>query len=188
MGHQCHHRTLEKQSSQTHGSTRPTPLPKIRVKGQLQMDKAHVGTEGNEKADRLANRENARRPPPEDARTGTSSGDHTASGTQVSATQAVQAMAHAAKEHIPLATQVPRTPWITRETLQLLDQARKAEAAQSDDAKTLRNKAKRSARKTGSIGSCAITPGPIRHQLKCLECGATTKERFCGKTITPHCQ
>ena len=118
------------------------------LKVNFKWTKAHVGTEGNEKADRLAE---------QGKRSETTTGGRTQpvlplattphQAPQVSATQAVQAMAHAAKEHIPLATQVPRTPWITRETLQLLDQARKAEAAQSDDAKTLRNKAKRSARK-----------------------------------------
>ena len=108
--------------------------------------KAHAGTEGNEKADKLAKQgrslaaANGGRdytaPPliPEDAETG-------------SFAQLEKALHNAAVDTFKVHPFRKRTPWIRDETLTALTAARTAEADHSPDAKTLRNKAKRMARK-----------------------------------------
>ena len=104
------------------------------------------GTEGNEKADKLAKQgrslaaANGGRdytaPPliPEDAETG-------------SFAQLEKALHNAAVDTFKVHPFRKRTPWIRDETLTALTAARTAEADHSPDAKTLRNKAKRMARK-----------------------------------------
>ena len=108
--------------------------------------KAHAGTEGNEKADKLAKQgrslaaANGGRdytaPPliPEDAETG-------------SFAQLEKALHNAAVDTFKVHPFRKRTPWIRDETLTALTAARTAEVDHSPDAKTLRNKAKRMARK-----------------------------------------
>ena len=62
-------------------------------------------------------------------------------------TPLVSAMAQASKQTFQPYERKPRKPWVTDHTLQLLEQAKSAEAAQEDDAKHKRNVAKRSAHK-----------------------------------------
>ena len=57
------------------------------------------------------------------------------------------AMEAAAKQVFSPYERRPRKPWISDHTLALLEQAKKAEAAQTEDAKSKRNAAKRAARK-----------------------------------------
>ena len=121
---------------------------KAGIKVTFKWTKAHVGTEGNERADRLAEQGKLSTVATGGRIQPVLPVPHTPHRTpSQTATSTIQHLTQAAKDHIPLATQVPRTPWITRDTLQRLDQARKAEAAQTDDAKHLRNQAKRAARK-----------------------------------------
>ena len=111
----------------------------------IEWIKAHAGHVGNEKADKLANLGRAaaisvggrnlvlpaERPP----------------STPSQTTPLVSAMAQASKQAFQPYERKPRKPWVTDHTLQLLEQAKRAEAAQEDDAKHKRNVAKRSARK-----------------------------------------
>ena len=111
----------------------------------IEWIKAHAGHVGNEKADKLANLGRAaatsvggrnlvlpaERPP----------------STPSQTTPLVSAMAQASKQAFQPYERKPRKPWVTDHTLQLLEQAKRAEAAQEDDAKQKRNVAKRSARK-----------------------------------------
>ena len=108
--------------------------------------KAHAGTEGNEKADALANagrtqgRNGGSKMVPPD----TPPQDHTPT---MSADTMVHAMKQAAADHFPYKERRAHTPWIKDHTLQLLAQARAAQADGHEDWKTQRNKAKRAARR-----------------------------------------
>ncbi|CAE7565271.1 Pol [Symbiodinium natans] len=108
--------------------------------------KAHAGTEGNEKADALANagRTQGRNGGSNMVPPDTPPQDHTPT---MSADTMVHAMKQAAADHFPYKERRAHTPWIKDHTLQLLAQARAAQAEGREDWKTQRNKAKRAARK-----------------------------------------
>ncbi|CAE7354300.1 Pol [Symbiodinium natans] len=65
----------------------------------------------------------------------------------MSADTMVHAMKQAAADHFPYKERRAHTPWIKDHTLQLLAQARAAQADGHEDWKTQRNKAKRAARR-----------------------------------------
>ena len=113
----------------------------------IEWTKAHVGTEGNERGDRLAEQ-------------GKQSDEATGGRTQPLLPYAAprqapaqpkanlaEAALQAAKDTFEPHRRRNKKPWITDNTLTLLDRARRAEATQSQDTKTLRNQAKRAARK-----------------------------------------
>ncbi|CAE7231524.1 phr [Symbiodinium natans] len=103
---------------------------------------AHAGTEGNEKADALANagRTQGRNGGSNMVPPDTPPQDHTPT---MSADTMVHAMKQAAADHFPYKERRAHTPWIKDHTLQLLAQARAAQAEGHEDWKTQRNKAKR---------------------------------------------
>ena len=117
----------------------------LRSIGQLHLQwvKAHVGQEGNERADKLANQgrqsafvQGTTAPFP----------DHSAPRSDNSDTLEARMFA-AAKLVFPTQKLAPRRPWITENTLNKLAQARAASANGEDNAKHLLYQAKRSAKK-----------------------------------------
>ena len=121
-----------------------TKLPQFKVK--LHWVKAHAGVEGNERADALANkgrlsdtRVGTRAPLPEFSDQGAPAANSTEEWQA--------ALKEAAKQTFHTKTTTRTRPWITDSTLAALAAARQAEAAGEEDAKRLRNAAKRSARK-----------------------------------------
>ena len=113
---------------------------------QINWIKGHAGHEGNEKADRLAEQGKLTAQacggrqmtlPPETTPPERSTPQH----------NLASAMEAAAKQVFSPYERRPRKPWISDHTLALLEQAKKAESAQTEDAKSKRNAAKRAARK-----------------------------------------
>ena len=116
------------------------------LKVHLQWVKAHRGTEGNEKANQLANQGRA-------LAAAHGGREYTApllpvhSETPSTFQPLESAMHNAATQTFKVHPYRKRTPWIREETLTALAAARNAEADQDYNAKALRNKAKRMARK-----------------------------------------
>ena len=114
-------------------------------KASLHWIKAHAGHEGNELADTLANSGKI-----STQRQGTNAQlpEHPAAlPTTTSEDRFRLAAEEAAKQTFHPKTYNRSKPWITNATLQALSEARTAEAQQDHNAKQLRNKAKRMARK-----------------------------------------
>ena len=109
---------------------------------QMHWIKGHAGHEGNERADRLADvgRQSA-------ARQGTTAPHVVEQTTPVTHGNILNTMQEKAVEKFAPTGIVRRRPWISEDTLQLLADARTAEADHAADAKTKKNQAKRSARK-----------------------------------------
>ena len=132
-----HHKpliTLARQLSRANG-----------VVTRLHWVKGHAGHEGNEIADREAekgknshDRQGTQAAMPEVT-------DHNAQARQPASW--AEAMREAAKQVFHPKRTTRAHPWITDATLEALDKARTAEANQDEDAKKLRNQAKRAARK-----------------------------------------
>ena len=115
------------------------------VKIHLEWIKAHAGHEGNERADRLAEEgKNSI------GRFGTNSLPpllRVVSSNSPNPGVVVSGLQEAARQTFGFKQLKPKRPWITQSTLLLLAQARLAESNQDHNAKTLRNQAKRGARK-----------------------------------------
>ena len=110
--------------------------------------KGHAGHEGNEKADALAEAgKDAEEPTGGRTLPYTVLTSGTGRSTDHTVDHLVTAMKEAAKTTIPYHRHVPRTPWISDETLTALEESRRAEANCSENWRTLRNRAKRLARK-----------------------------------------
>ena len=119
------------------------------LKVHLQWVKGHVGVEGNELADRLAN-EGRDTAVFQGGRSIPLPGLTTPPVTDTSSSPLsgfVSRMQVAARTLIPLKERTPGRPWITDTTLHALRQAREAQAAMSENWKQLRNNAKRLARR-----------------------------------------
>ena len=106
--------------------------------------KSHAGTEGNERADRLANR-GKRLADPEGGRQQPFP-DHNANAEAAPAHTAhpvTHALLAAAANTLSHHQRIPRTPWMKDTTLQALVQAGTAEAEGTEEARSLCNRAKR---------------------------------------------
>ena len=119
-------------------------LPQCKV--TLHWVKAHAGIEGNERADSLANKGRVA-----ESRTGTTAAtpeNPKEFSLPVSTTQEwQQTLKEAAQQTFHKKTTTRSRPWISDATLEALAMARTAEAEGAHEAKTLRNAAKRSARR-----------------------------------------
>ena len=109
--------------------------------------KGHAGDRGNERADRLADKgkESQLHEGGRSFHTLPRTTPQTRSGC--SHTSFTEALKAAAQETFKFQTRHPKKPWITDATLAALQEARAAEAEATPHAKSLRNKAKRLARK-----------------------------------------
>ena len=134
---------------------------------------AHVGIEGNERADRLADQGKASA-----GRQGTTAPaqprDHTALNFHG---DIIMVLKEKAQEHFAPTGIARRKPWITETTLTLLAEARAATAQDAEDAKLKRNQAKTSAQKdkinwihdqlTGDLAASSSTVwSTVRNQKK----------------------
>ena len=115
------------------------------IKVRLSWIKAHAGHEGNERADKLAEegkqslgRFGASSMPPELKRTEL---------PRSFKVDPVSGLLEASRQVFSPKEVRPKRPWITQATLEALAKARKAEADQDHNAKSLRNAAKRSAKR-----------------------------------------
>ena len=118
------------------------------LKVHFQWVKSHQGTQGNEIADRLANRGRD---------TQLRQGDHSAmipilpleqtAPPPTAAENIAQAMQQAAKETFQYKERHNAKPWIKDSTVRLLEQARAAQSTQAEGWKQKRNQAKRAARR-----------------------------------------
>ena len=144
MGKKCHYGKWKAQRNKSLVNIAKS-LCKIKpMQVHFHWVKAHQGNEGNERADHLADRgrkslhrqgTTAQSPPEEDTTTPIREDAFTA------------VLQEAARQTFSNESRRRRTPWVTDHTLDLLQEARTAEAQGDHDAKHKRNRAKRSARK-----------------------------------------
>ena len=121
---------------------------KAGVKVHFHWVKGRAGHEGNEKADTLAEAgKEAEEPSGGRTLPYTVLTSGTGRSTGHTADHLVTAMKEAAEATIPYHRRMPRTPWISDETLTALEESGRAEANCSENWRTLRNRAKRLARK-----------------------------------------
>ena len=106
--------------------------------------KGHSGVEGNERADELMDEGKISL-----GRFGTNSQPPTIAGPRVNVKDCdmVETLKEAAQQTFTRQVLKPKRPWITQQTLEALQAARQAEANQDHNSKSLRNAAKRLARK-----------------------------------------
>ena len=121
-----------------------TTTPQLKV--HFHWVKGHAGTEGNERADKLAHKGKAAQ-----QKQGTDAALPEMTQNTTQATPDPQkwtdAMHEAAKQTFRKAKTIRARPWISGETLEALTAARQAEAEGEPSAKSKRNKAKRMAHK-----------------------------------------
>ena len=146
----------------------------------LQWIKAHVGHEGNERADRLA--EEGKNSLGRFGTTAPSVDVREVNESQDISGDPAAHMLEASKQTFCKRTIRPRRPWITQPTLEALQDARKAEADQDHNAKSLRNQAKRLAKKDRIRWIHAqLTKDPGQYQQNMWNVAKNQKKGFQGR-------